>query len=83
MATKASKSGEPEESSAYATGPDQPGKPVGPEHDGSFHAPDFYDENGQRIETDWDTDQQKADPGIEPVPTPEAPEPAPTAKGDK
>lgn len=80
MATKSSKTGD-EEETQYATGPDQWGKPVGPEHDGSFHAVDFYDpETGERIPTDWDSEQQKADPGIEPPPPAVEPEPAPVAK---
>jgi hypothetical protein len=53
------------EASPYATGPDEVGKPVGPEHDKSFHVEDFYDENGQRIATDWDSEAQKNDPGIQ------------------
>jgi hypothetical protein len=41
------------------------GKPVGPEHDASFHAPDFYDpKTGKRIPTEYDTEAQKADKGI-------------------
>lgn len=52
---------------ATSTDEDQTGKPVGPEHDGSFHAPDFYDpKTGKRIETDWDTDAQRNDPGFDP-----------------
>jgi len=40
------------------------GKPAGPEHDGSFHAPDFYDPvTGKRIETPWDSPGQ-ADVGV-------------------
>jgi hypothetical protein len=57
------------EESAYATDTDedQTGKPVGPEHDASFHAPDFYDpKTGKRVETDWDTEAQKNDPGFDP-----------------
>jgi hypothetical protein len=55
------------EESPYATEAGQVGKPVGPEHDGSFSAPDFYDpETGKRIETPWDSEQQKADPGFDP-----------------
>lgn len=35
------------------------GKPAGPEHDGSFHAPDFFDpKTGKRYETDWDSPGQ-------------------------
>lgn len=57
----------PAEESQYATGPNQTGKPVGPEHDGSFSAPDFYDpKTGKRIETAWDTEAQKNDPGFDP-----------------
>lgn len=57
---------QPEEAQYTADGTD--GKPVGPEHDASFHAPDFYDpKTGKRIETDWDTEQQKADPGVDPA----------------
>lgn len=41
------------------------GKPVGPEHDASFSAPDYYDpKTGKRIETPWDSEAQKNDPGI-------------------
>ena len=57
-----------EEPSAYAQGPDDVGKPVGPEHDKSFSAPDFYDPvTGERIETAWDTDAQKNLPPQPPV----------------
>lgn len=63
MATKANA---PKEESAYATEAGQVGKPVGPEHDASFSAPDFYDPaTGKRIETPWDSEQQKADPGFD------------------
>jgi hypothetical protein len=58
-----------DEESTYAVDgdPDQVGKPVGPEHDQSFHAPDFYDpKTGKRIETDWDTEAQKNDKGFDP-----------------
>jgi hypothetical protein len=58
-----------EEESPYATTAEEAkgGKAVGPEHDGSFHAPDFYDpKTGKRIETPWDTEAQKADPGFDP-----------------
>lgn len=62
----------PAEESAY-TKDGKDGKPVGPEHDASFSAPDFYDPaSGKRIETPWDSEQQKADPGVEPAPA-EAP----------
>lgn len=51
--------------SAYQTEDAETGKPIGPEHDGSFSAPDFYDpESGERIGTPWDSEQQKADKGI-------------------
>lgn len=55
----------PKEESPYTTdGTD--GKPVGPEHDASFSAPDFYDPvTGKRVETPWDSEQQKADPGFD------------------
>jgi hypothetical protein len=57
------------EESPYATDTDedQTGKPVGPEHDASFSAPDFYDpQTGKRVETPWDTEAQKNDPGFDP-----------------
>lgn len=42
------------------------GKPTGPEHDASFSAPDFYDpKTGKRIETDWDSEVQRNDPGYD------------------
>lgn len=49
------------EESAYAKDADEArgGKAVGPEHDGSFHAPDFFDpKTGKRIATDWDSPGQ-------------------------
>jgi hypothetical protein len=56
-----------EEEPQYATEAGQVGKPVGPEHDQSFSAPDFYDpQTGKRIETDWDSEAQKNDPGFDP-----------------
>lgn len=58
----------PEEESAYAKTAEEAkgGKAVGPEHDASFSAPDFYDPvTGKRIETPWDSEQQKADPGFD------------------
>jgi hypothetical protein len=67
MAT--AKSSEPAEESPYATSAEEAkgGKPVGPEHDGSFSAPDYYDpKTGKRIETPWDSEQQKNDPGFDP-----------------
>ena len=80
MAT--SKSTAPAEESQY-TKDGKDGKPVGPEHDASFSAPDFYDpETGKRIETAWDSEQQKADPGVDPAAvsgaTEAPPEPAPS-----
>jgi len=79
MATGKSTPEEPQ----YATEAGQVGKPVGPEHDGSFSAPDFYDPvSGKRVETPWDTEAQKADPGIpadQVAGTTEAPAPAPKA----
>ncbi len=55
------------EESQYATEAGQVGKPVGPEHDASFSAPDYYDPStGKRIETPWDTEAQKNDPGFDP-----------------
>lgn len=62
----------PKEESPYTTdGTD--GKPVGPEHDASFSAPDFYDPaTGKRIETAWDSEAQKADPGVGEAPVVEA-----------
>jgi hypothetical protein len=77
------------EESQYATNAEEAkgGKAVGPEHDGSFHAPDFYDpKTGKRIETPWDSEQQKADPGFDPkvmagtVEKPPEAAPAPTTK---
>lgn len=54
-----------EESQYTSDGTD--GKPVGPEHDASFSAPDYYDpKTGQRIETPWDTEAQANDPGFDP-----------------
>lgn len=51
--------------SPYATEAGEVGKPVGPEDDASFHAPDFYDpKSGERISTPWDSDVQSQDPGI-------------------
>lgn len=58
-----------EEESPYAKNAEEAkgGKAVGPEHDASFHAPDFYDpKTGKRIETPYDSEQQKADPGFDP-----------------
>lgn len=55
--------------SGYAKNADEArgGKAVGPEHDGSFHAPDFFDpKTGKRIATDWDSPGQAdvvGDPG--------------------
>jgi hypothetical protein len=76
MATK-----DASEEAQYATEAGQVGKPVGPEHDASFSAPDFYDpKTGKRIETDWDTEAQKADKGFDPkvmAGTTEEPAPAP------
>jgi hypothetical protein len=60
---------DPAEDSPYAKDAEEAkgGKAVGPEHDKSFHAPDFYDpKTGKRIETPWDSEQQKADPGFDP-----------------
>lgn len=56
------------EETQYSTGkPEDAGKPVGPEHDQSFSAPDFYDpQTGKRIETPWDSEAQKNDPGFDP-----------------
>ena len=35
------------------------GKPAGPEHDGSFHAPDFFEPGtGKRYDTPWDSPGQ-------------------------
>jgi hypothetical protein len=49
------------------------GLPVGPEHDASFHAEDFYDpKTGKRIETPWDTEAQKNMPDQPPVVVEEA-----------
>jgi hypothetical protein len=63
------------------------GKAVGPEHDASFHAPDFYDpKTGKRIETPYDTEQQKNDPGFDPkvmAGTVEAPPKEATTKESK
>jgi hypothetical protein len=84
MAT--AKTPEPEETQ-YATEAGQVGKPVGPEHDASFSAPDFYDpQTGKRIETPWDSEQQKNDPGFDPkvmagtTEAPAASTPAPPTK---
>jgi len=85
MATSKAAS-EPTEEAQYATEAGQVGKPVGPEHDASFSAPDFYDpKTGKRVETPWDSEQQKADPGYDPdvmagtveKPAESAPAPAP------
>jgi hypothetical protein len=72
------------EESPYATSAEEAkgGKAVGPEHDASFSAPDFYDpKTGKRVETPWDSEVQKNDPGYDPkvmAGTTEAPaEPAP------
>ena len=49
------------EESAYAQTAEElrGGKPAGPEHDGSFHAPDFFDpKTGKRHETPWDSPGQ-------------------------
>jgi hypothetical protein len=57
------------EESAYAKDAEEAtgGKAVGPEHDQSFHAEDFYDpKTGKRIETPWDSEQQRNDPGFDP-----------------
>jgi hypothetical protein len=57
------------EDSPYARNAEEAkgGKAVGPEHDDSFSAPDYYDpKTGKRIETPWDSEQQKADPGFDP-----------------
>lgn len=57
---------EPTEESPYSTEAGD-GKPVGPEHDASFSAPDFYDpKTGKRVETPWDSEIQKNDPGYDP-----------------
>jgi hypothetical protein len=64
MANKASNDTE----SQYATTAEEAkgGKAVGPEHDASFSAPDFYDpKTGKRIETPWDSEIQKNDPGFD------------------
>jgi hypothetical protein len=54
-----------EESPYTSDGTD--GKPIGPEHDASFSAPDYYDpKTGKRIETPWDSEIQKNDPGFDP-----------------
>jgi hypothetical protein len=88
MATSKATS-EPTDESPYATTAEEAkgGKPVGPEHDGSFSAPDFYDpQTGKRIETDWDSEQQKADPGYDAeamAGTVEKPAEQPTAKSTK
>lgn len=70
MTTKDSKdTKDTKEEAQYATGDDedQAGKPVGPEHDASFSAPDFYDpQTGKRVETPWDSELQKQDPGFDP-----------------
>lgn len=57
---------EPAEEAQYSKdGKD--GKPIGPEHDASFSAPDYYDpKTGKRVETPWDTEAQKNDPGFDP-----------------
>lgn len=71
------------EESQYATEAGQVGKPVGPEHDASFSAPDFYDpKTGKRIETDWDTDVQRNDPGFDPKVMEGTTEKAPSAPGE-
>jgi len=67
MATTKSTPPPAEDESPYAKTAEEAagGKPVGPEHDGSFSAPDFYDpKTGERISTDWDSEAQKNDPGI-------------------
>jgi hypothetical protein len=67
MAT--AKTPEPAEEAPYAANAEEAkgGKAVGPEHDASFAAPDFYDpKTGKRIETDWDSEIQKNDPGFDP-----------------
>jgi Cu/Zn superoxide dismutase len=49
------------EESAYAQSAEElrAGKPAGPEHDGSFHAPDFFDpKTGKRHDTPWDSPGQ-------------------------
>ena len=54
-----------DEESPYATTAEEwrGGKPIGPEHDKSFHVEDYYDPTtGERVSTDWDTDAQKAMP---------------------
>jgi hypothetical protein len=33
----------------YATGPDQPGRPVGPEHDSTFHVEEWSDEQNAGV----------------------------------
>jgi hypothetical protein len=66
MANKASNDTDTE--SQYATTAEEAkgGKAVGPEHDASFSAPDFYDpKTGKRIETPWDSEIQKNDPGFD------------------
>ena len=51
--------------SQYASGPGEVGKPVGPEHDKSFHVENYYDPaTGERVATEWDTPHQEQDPGI-------------------
>jgi hypothetical protein len=65
MATAKTPEPAAEESEYTKDGKD--GKPVGPEHDASFSAPDFYDpKTGKRVETPWDSEQQKNDPGYDP-----------------
>lgn len=77
MATAKSAEPAPEESQYTKDGTD--GKPVGPEHDQSFSAPDFYDpKTGKRIETAWDSEAQKSMPDTTPVVTEEPA--APTSK---
>ena len=69
MATTRDTSTPPAEEAPYAKDADEAkgGKAVGPEHDASFSAPDYYDpKTGKRVETPWDTEQQKADPGYDP-----------------
>ena len=59
------------DSGEYAKDADEArgGKAVGPQHDGSFHAPDFYDpKTGKRIPTDWD-DEVQANLPAQPVVT--------------
>jgi hypothetical protein len=85
MTTKKDAKQEIDEAPQYAVDgdPDQVGKPVGPEHDGSFHAPDFYDpKTGKRIETDWDTDAQRNDPGFDPKVLAGTTEKLPSSRGE-